>query len=233
MNKCLVVMQPTFLPWSGYFNLIAQADDFVFLNDVQLEKQSWQTRNRLIISGHMQWVSVPVRHQHFSQTIVETEVIDSSRWRAKLARGFDLNYRHHPYYKDAYLIIEYLLHQATVSLGDLNELVIRFIASNLKLNARLHRASEIKVTGVRSERLISFCHQFGSKKYLSPIGAAQYLEADGFSQRAPVDLRFQSYAPLSYPQKKLQAFQSHLSILDVIANIGWDLTCDYVRKGYI
>ena len=55
------IMQPTYLPWAGYFNLISQVDRFVFLDDVQFEKQSWQTRNRILLQGEECLISVPVR----------------------------------------------------------------------------------------------------------------------------------------------------------------------------
>ena len=104
-GPCLVVMQPSFLPWAGYFNLMARADDFVFLDDVQLEKQSWQTRNRWLIGGQVHWITVPVRHSHLAQTIAETEVVDTSHWRAKLARGFAQHYGRHRHAADAHAML--------------------------------------------------------------------------------------------------------------------------------
>ncbi len=226
-------MQPTFLPWAGYFNLMAQADDFVFLDDVQLEKQSWQTRNRLVIGGLAHWVTVPVRHAHLSQTIAETEVLDAKPWRDKLARGFALNYARHPYYSDAREIIDYLLALTVSRLAELNQSIISFIAAHLQLTARLHCASELGIEGVRSERLSEFCKKFCAQEYLSPVGSAQYLKEDGFAEHSPAALRFQDYIPHPYLQKGVADFLSHLSIVDVVANLGWDLTCEYVRKGFV
>ena len=233
MTQCLVVMQPTFLPWAGYFNLIAQADDFVFLDDVQLEKQSWQTRNRFLIAGAPHWITVPVRHTNLSQTIAETEVVDTTHWREKLARGFAMNYGRHPFYSNAREVIDSLVAQPSTRLAELNENTIRFMVSRLQLKARLHRASEIEADGDRSERLIALCRTFGAEEYLSPMGAAQYLEEDGFALHSPATLRFQDYVPKSYMQKGVTDFQSHLSILDVIANLGWDMTHEYVQEGYV
>jgi hypothetical protein len=230
--QCLAVMQPTFLPWAGFFNLIEQADYFVFLDDVQLEKQSWQTRNRLILAGQVRWVIVPVRHHHLSQTIAETEVVDTSHWRDKLARGVSLNYGRHPYYADAREVIDYLLAQADVThLAGLNEKIIRFIASRLRLECQFYRASELRVDGARSNRLAALCKHFGAQEYLSPIGSAQYLEEDGFVTSSSSLLRFQEYKPQSYLQKGMSEFHSHLSIVDVIANLGWEQTGEYIRKG--
>ena len=61
-----VIMQPTYMPWAGYLHLIDQADVFVFLDDVQFEKQSWQNRNRVLVRGAPHWLTVPVLRQHLS-----------------------------------------------------------------------------------------------------------------------------------------------------------------------
>ena len=58
----IAVMQPTYLPWSGYFNLIANVKDFVFLDDVQFSKSSWHNRNRINEFGDVKWITVPVSH---------------------------------------------------------------------------------------------------------------------------------------------------------------------------
>ncbi len=227
------IMQPTFLPWAGYFNLMAQVDDFVFLDDVQLEKQSWQTRNRLFMNGCVQWISLPVRHSNLSQTIHETEVLDTGRWCEKLARGFEQNYGKHPHYSVAREVLDLLTFQPGVKLSVLNETVIRYVAERLGITARLHRAGELGITGIRSARLIALCKHFDAKEYLSPVGSADYLSEDGFTAKVTATLRFQEYHPQPYHQKGSREFVSHLSIVDVIANLGWDGARQYIIKGVI
>jgi hypothetical protein len=221
-------MQPTFLPWAGYFNLMAQVDDFVLLDDVQLEKQSWQTRNRLIIGGEVRWVVVPVRNIALAQTIRDTEVLHGTHWREKLVRGFAINYGRHPYLAEAEAIIHMLLASSATLLGDLNETLIRFVAERLGLSPRLHRASRLPTDGARSARLVALCRHFRADEYLSPLGSAEYLAQDEFERHAPSRLRFQAYSPAAYPQKGSKEFHSHLSIVDVVANIGWQGARSYV-----
>lgn len=231
MSACLVVMQPTVLPWAGYFNLMAQADDFIFHDDVQLEKRSWQTRNRLLFNSKESWVSLPIRHSGEAQSIADTEVLIDKKWCGELDRTFSRNYGKHPHYADARDVLELLLTSPITSLSELNGDIIRFTADKLNIAPRLHRSSELGIPGVRSDRLIAFCKHFSADEYLSPLGSAEYLELDRFAVRAPAVLRFQNYAPQHYPQKGAGEFVSHLSILDVIANLGWDMTRQYVRGG--
>jgi hypothetical protein len=230
-TPCLVVMQPTFLPWAGFFNLMAQADDFVFLDDVQLEKQSWQTRNRWLIAGQVHWISVPARHTHLAQTLAETELLEATRWRDKLARGFAQHYGRHPHAADAGEIVAQLQALPAQRLGELNESLIRFIAERLGLRARLHRASALGAAGVRSQRLIALCRQLGAAEYLSPRGSADYLAEDGFAAASPAALRFQDFTPGRYAQKGVAGFEASLSMLDVVAHLGWAGARRYIDTG--
>jgi len=227
------IMQPTFLPWAGYFNLISKVDDFVFLDNVQLEKQSWQSRNRLLISSKVNWVSVPIQHIDLKQTIAQTLIVDNKRWKKKLARSFEQSYGRHPYFDDAKKIFDIVIKSTESSLSALNISVIQEISKCLDLSPRFHVASELGVGGERTERLISICHKLKAKDYLSAIGAADYLVEDKFEEKSNLKLRFQNYTPDVYFQKETTEFVSHLSILDVIANLGWSATREYVVCGIL
>src|SRR5471030_1504156 len=115
-----VIMQPTFFPWAGYFNLASLADVFVFLDDVQLEKQSWQTRNRILLQGKPVWISVPVLHRSAHQSIGETEVCDHYKWRGKLLRQLAQGYAKHVHCDHALQVTGMLPQIASTSLADIN-----------------------------------------------------------------------------------------------------------------
>jgi len=227
------IMQPTFLPWAGYFNLMSQVDNFILLDDVQLEKQSWQTRNLLLLNGEAKWVSLPVKRLNLSQSIRETEFLDSSRWSSKLMRSFQQNYGKHIHYTAARDVIDLLEFQPGDTLSSFNEKVIRETAKRLGIRAHIHRAGDLTVSGTRSARLISICEHFDAEEYLSPVGSVDYLSEDGFTDKTTISLKFQKYEPLPYFQKGSQEFVSHLSIVDVVANLGWDRARQYVLKGVI
>ena len=227
------IMQPTFLPWAGYFNLMSQVDHFILLDDVQLEKQSWQTRNLLLLNGEARWVSLPVKRDNLSQSIRDTEFLDTSRWSAKLMRSFQQNYGKHIHYAAARDILDLLEFQPEDTLSIFNEKVIRETAKRLGIRAHIHRAGDLRISGKRSARLISICQYFDAEEYLSPVGSADYLSEDGFAEKTTISLKFQKYKPLLYPQKGSQEFVSHLSIVDVVANLGWDGARQYILKGVI
>ena len=84
--KC-AIMQPMYLPWAGYFNLIAAVDTFVFLDDVQLERQSWQTRNRILLGGKEVLLSVPTQRVPLDTPIELIALADATRWRHRHAQA--------------------------------------------------------------------------------------------------------------------------------------------------
>ena len=227
-SNTLVVMQPTVLPWAGYFNLMYQADDFVFHDDIQLEKRSWQTRNRYLINGKAEWISVPIQHAGEKQLINETLTNIDKKWHDRTRQAFLRSYGKHDHFNDATEIMDYFLGYPTNRLSIRNEQTICFIAERLKIKPRVCRASEIDIDGKRSDKLIKLCHFFQSDIYLSPAGSGDYLIEDNFSERSPAELKLQQYEVRSYKQVGLQEFVSHLSIVDVVANLGWDKARNYV-----
>lgn len=214
-------MQPTFLPWAGYFNLISQANFFVFLDDVQYEKNSWQNRNRILLNENPHWVTVPIKYEQLDKKILETKMIEHARWKRKLVSALRQNYSRSPYFNHADEIIQHLESTETTMLAELNISLIQFISEKMDLKPRFMRASAIEVLGARTERLVKICKLLGCNEYLSPVGAAAYLSEDGDFVDSGVSIRLQDFIPQPYKQLKSKTFVSHLSIVDVIANLGW------------
>lgn len=225
------IMQPTYMPWSGYFNLIHGADLFVFLDDVQLSRPSWQTRNRILLNGRPFWIAVPAKHIDVAQLINTTLIDDSKTWRGKTITMLRQTYAKRPYVNDMLEVASIISDHSLHNLAELNIRIILYTAERLGLSRRFLRSSELGVPGTRTEKLIGVCRSSGCDVYLSPVGSAEYLENDRFVERSGFKLRFQTFHPEPYRQSGNQPFVSHLSILDLIANIGWEGARRYVRTG--
>ena len=91
----IAIMQPTFLPWIGYFDLIDQVDDFVFLNDVQFSKQSWQQRNRIATPRGLEWVTLPVESGSLCRLINEVKITSGID---RVVSKIENNYKKYPYF---------------------------------------------------------------------------------------------------------------------------------------
>ncbi len=225
--KC-AIMQPHYMPWSGYFNLIASVDKFVFYDDVQFEKQSWQNRNRILLNHQSFFITVPSHREHLEQPIHLIRIEDGSNWREKQIRLLQQTYAKHPFSSDMLEIAKIVLDKSNTLLADLDIKIIEAVCSKLGLSKTFVRSSSLNILGDRSDRLINICKALDCDEYLSPPGSRDYIEEDGKFRDNPIKLRFQNFEPQPYVQKNEQAFVSHLSFLDVVANLGWAKTLDYI-----
>jgi hypothetical protein len=223
-----VIMQPTYMPWAGYLNLIARADVFVFLDDVQFEKQSWQNRNRVLVQGAPHWLTVPVLRQHLADPIHSIAVDDGQPWRRKHLELLRTSYARHPYTGDMLALASGIADMEHTHLCEINMAVIRSLAAALGLEPRFLRSSALGIDGPRSQRLVDICTHLDCDQYLSPNGARDYLAQDGAFDASRVQLGFQQFDAKYYVQKGAPEFVSHLSILDVIANLGLQGARHYV-----
>jgi len=229
--KC-AIMQPTYLPWSGYFNLISSVDVFVFLDDVQYERQSWQNRNRVLVGGKAHWLTVPAVRLELSQTFNTVKIDDTSVWRKKHFQLLEQTYGKHPHGREVLDVARGLTDMSVTGLVDLNMKLIQEFSRRLELAPRFVRSSELAIQGQRSERLLRICEHFGCDEYLSPVGSAEYLAEDKVFDGAKVKLSFQQFKAPPYPQRNIPGFVESLSIVDVAANLGWSESRDYVLGRY-
>jgi len=223
------IMQPTYLPWSGYFNLISQVDRFVFLDDVQFEKQSWQTRNRILLQGQECLISVPVRKTRRNTLIREVLINNGSGWRRKHWLTLRTAYAGTPFGEEALALLEPVFNgEPPERLSEFNQAIILRIAQALSLSTTFVRASDLQCGEARSKHLIEILRKLECDEYLSPRGSAAYLEEDNFVTLSEISLLFQEFQPAPYKQFRSKDFISHLSIIDVIANIGIEATKTYI-----
>jgi len=224
------IMQPTYLPWSGYFNLIARAEDFVFLDDVQFSHQSWQQRNRIVVNGQPCVLSVPVlTADRGPQPICEIRVDESKNWRKKHLRTLQQAYSRHPFGKQVAAIVEGVIGSGTSLLMEIDIAIILAFCQAMGLAPKFHRSSELAINGARSERLLEICRSLGAQTYLSPRGSQDYLEEDGVFAKSEIALVYQQFVPAPYPQRGATEFISHMSIVDLLANVGFAEGKKYVE----
>jgi len=222
MTNTVSISQPTYLPWTGYFDLILKSDYFIFLDDVQLEKQSWQTRNRLrTISGDILWLSVPVRKSPLSSLIKDIEIAPNPPgWRRKQMKSVNACLSRASFFNEIHELVESIFSQPFTSLCDNNIAIIKLICSHLGIKTNFYLSSSLGISGSREDRLLSICKHFGASTYYSNKGSSAYL-SPFHSQftTSGISLKFQEWPHPIYSQGKLDFF-SHLSILDALAYMG-------------
>lgn len=214
----VAIMQPTYLPWIGYLDLIDQADRFVLLDTVQFERQSWQNRNRIKTAQGVKWLTVPVQRA-FGQSILDTRVQANEPWRTKHFETIRYAYGKAPGWeqlgsrlKDAYDHACEHLHTLNTSL-----LFVLLEACGIQAADKVLRASDLGVGGGRTELLVNICKKLGADTYLSPLGSADYLNENNPFPREGIELRYHAYEHPSYRQSYGE-FVPYLSCVDLLLN---------------
>jgi hypothetical protein len=216
----IAIMQPTYLPWLGYFALMDQVDVFVLLNDVQFEHRSWQQRNRIRAGSEPAWLTVPVIIKgRRMQRIDEVEIDMAQPWQRKHLGSIARCYARAPFYRHYRLWLEDLYRDTPHELCSLNRRLLDALAKELGISTPFRYSAELATGADRVGRLIEICRALGATEYLSPLGSADYIEADNRFPDAGIDLYYQHYEHPQYSQLE-QPFMSHLSVLDLLLNEG-------------
>lgn len=224
-------MQPTYLPWPGFFNLMASADRFILLDDAQFQRRSWQCRNRIVLDGKETFLSVPVCRADRSARINEIRISYTEDWRRIHSERVRHSYSRAPFGSLVSDLIDAVLLSRPERLVTLNLSLISEISALLKINTPRLLSSELGVSGVRSQRLLGLCSSVGAYRYLSPAGSIDYLETDQFSANGAVSLYVQEFRPDPYHQVDGDGFIPAMSVIDLIANVGVEAASKYVRNG--
>lgn len=225
----VVITQPTYLPWLGYFDLMARADTFIFFDHVQFEKRSWQQRNRIKTSDGVAWLTVPVLSKgRYDQAIYEVEIEDQT-WQRKHLNTIKHSYSRAPFYNELHGLLSDVYSLSWNRLVDLNLAIIRKIAVELGLSPLFYRSSELAGGGRKAELLINLCREVGATHYLSGPAARNYLGEGHLFIQYGIELEYHEYQHPEYPQLH-GSFVSHLSVIDAVMNTGWEGTRSFIHQ---
>jgi hypothetical protein len=220
--ESIAIAQPTFLPWSGWFDLADQVDLLILLDDVAFSKQSWQQRNRIRTADGLTYLSVPVHTAgKLGQRICDTEIV-SNRFVQKTLRTVAQNYRRAVHFDRYYPALCAVLEEsvASASLCGLNCGLIDWLAIQLGITTPSVRASQLSVGGTRGNHVAMLCERVGAVRYVSPAGAEEYLLEDRAEfDRRSIAVELHVYEHPVYRQC-FQPFVPYASVLDLLLNEG-------------
>ena len=217
-------MQPTYLPWLGYFDLIYSSNVFVFLNDVQFSKQSWQVKNKIMSQGNELMLTVPIKKSSLSTNIDKIIIDDSRPWKKKHLKSIYYSYIKAPFFEEVFPVIERLINNKLGCLADFNMAIIKTLSNEIFEKTSFIDSRDLKISSVdKLDRIIKICNEVKATDYLSPAGAITYLKSMNFEQRfsnASIKFSVQNYIPKDYPQLN-SSFKPYLSIVDLLFNQGF------------
>jgi len=217
MDKRVAIMQPYIFPYIGYFQLINSVDEFIIYDNIQYTKKGWINRNRILVNGKDQLITLSVKKDSDYLNVVERELSESwDKDRNKILNVIKSSYSKAPYFKETFELINQCLNTS-------EENLFRFIYSSILLiNEYLDIKTSIIISSTvgidhtlkSQDKVLALCKARNATQYINSIGGVELYSKEIFSQQG-IKLNFIKSNPIKYKQFN-DNFVSWLSIIDVM-----------------
>ena len=218
--KKVAIIQSNYIPWKGYFHIIQDVDDFVFLDSVQYTSRDWRNRNRIKTPSGPKWLTVPVNAGR--GTSIREAHIDGTGWQIKHYKTLRHNYhdckyfdKYHDWIEDVYL------KRSWQYLSQLNQYLIVAISGFLGIDTQFHDDSEYPESGDRNLRLLNIAKALEADVYVSGPAAKEYLDERMFEAEG-IRVEFFEYPNYPHYPQLHGDFEHRVSILDLLFGAGDD-----------
>ena len=184
-------MQPYFLPYIGYWQLIHAVDKFVILDDVQYITKGWVNRNKIIVNGKEKWITIPLKNANRNRMINEIEICDKSLWLPKFERSIKYNFKNSIFFKEIYELIDCILNNEE---NNLSKFLLNSISSicnylGIKTDILVSSSCSPKRELKGESRIIEICKNIGASSYINLPGGKNLYNNSSFSEEG-IDLHF-------------------------------------------
>lgn len=218
--KRVAIVQSNYVPWRGYFDLIASVDEFILLDDVQYTRRDWRNRNKIKTANGARWLTISVEVSgRYTQSIYDTHVAEVN-WGE---RHWDIVRQHYiraAGFGELSGFVEKLYASIPGQrLTEINRYFIEHIAQKLGIDTRISLSFDYGPQGAKTERLLDLCLKAGATEYVSGPAAQIYLQEERFRERDIAVSWFQ-YGPYPEYDQIYPPFDPHVSILDVLLCAG-------------
>jgi len=220
--KKIAIVQSNYIPWRGYFDMIAAVDEFILYDDMQYTRRDWRNRNLIKTPQGLQWLTVPVHVKgKYHQTIRETKV-DGNGWAADHWKALAQNYRRAPYFDEIAVWLEPIYcAESFCYLSSLNRRLIEAICAYVGIETRISNSWDYALDNGKTERLVSLCAQAGGTEYISGPAARDYVDEQIFTDQG-IKLTWFDYAGYLKYSQLWGDFVPTVTILDLLFNCGKD-----------
>ena len=215
--KKIAVMQPYFLPYIGYFQLISAVDSFVIFDDVNYINRGWINRNRILLDGKDHMITLPLSQASQNKLINEISLApDSLLARKKILTQINHGYKKSEYFSDFYPILSNIILNEEADLVKYLVNSLRLVCDYIGIKSEFILSSEIKKNNQSNgqEKIIEICHSLSANRYLNLIGGLELYDKNVFLENR-IDLKFISTNPIEYRQFS-ENFIPYLSIIDLL-----------------
>lgn len=223
MPKTVAILQPNYIPWRGYFDLMAQVDEFILYDDTQYTRRDWRNRNKIMLNGKETWLTIPVDVSgKYDQLICDVRIADV-KWQKQHLQSLRHAYAKAPHFDAVHDLLSLGYEsQCYRWLLDADAAFLTLVRDYLGLQTRISFASDYRAPGRKTEKLVSLCEAAGATHYISGPAAQSYIEPQLFAA-AGIHLSYITYPP--YPRyAHVSDYAPNMSILDALAHCGADVS---------
>jgi WbqC-like protein family len=230
-GKRVAIVQSNYVPWRGYFDLIASVDEFVLLDDVQYTRRDWRNRNRIKTAQGTRWLTIPVQASgRYTQTIAETLVAEDD-WATRHWSTVRQSYRNATGFAEAAFVEELYASVPGPSLSDVNRHFLEAICGRLEIATPLIRSHDYDPQGTKTGRLLDISRKAGARTYVSGPAAQAYLDEGAFAEHG-IEVEWFEYGPYPEYEQPHPPFEPQVSILDTLLCMG-AAAAEYVRPARV
>ena len=212
----IAIMQPYFLPYIGYFQLINTVDKFVILDNIQFIKQGWINRNKLLQNNRDKYFTIPIKKSSFNSNIIDREISGEYK-KKKILNQFYNAYQKAPYFEEIFPLLERIILYSNQNLFSYVFHSISGICEYLCINTELTLSSSINIDHhlKKEKKVIEICKFFKSKLYVNSSGGEKIYRINDFN-KFNINIKFLHSLEFKYKQYNSNYFVPNLSIVDVL-----------------
>lgn len=210
------IMQPYFIPYIGYWQLMNAVDKYVIYDDVNFIKGGWINRNRILIEGKPMYFNIPMLSASPHKLINEVGVNNDDKIAGKNLRIIENAYKKAPYYNVIYPIIEKIIKYKCDNIASYIIHSFQILSEYLEVKTELIISSSLKkdCSLKAQDKVLAICQMLGGNEYYNAIGGQDLYSYEEFRKRN-ICLKFLKTDDIKYKQFDNE-FQANLSILDVM-----------------
>lgn len=218
--KKIAILQSNYIPWKGYFDLIAAVDEFIIYDEMQYTKNDWRNRNKIKTKNGVEWITIPVRVENLHQKINETIIFDL-KWAKKHKATLQTNYGKAKSFNETkeFIFDIYNKVENIKNLSQINYIFIKSICEYLGISTKISLSTDYLLVEGKTERLVDLCLQSNATHYLSGPSAKDYIDEKLFDKNQ-ISLEWMEYSNYKEYEQLNPEFEHSVSILDLIFNEG-------------
>lgn len=227
MNKIVVIHQPDFIPYIGFFHRLLYSDIFIILDDVQFLRRGWHHRDMIKTKDGKKWLNLGIKKTPQNTKINEI-YLNNENWKMQHLQILEQSYKKAPFFKEIFPFIENLYSQEYEKMIDINLAFIKTLLELFDINIDIHFSSNYEINSKSNELLSDLLKRVDANQYLSGIGAKDYFDTIPFDE-ANIKVIWQEFKHPIYPQLHGE-FIPYLSSIDLFFNCGIKKSREILRS---